>query len=259
MRAVPSLIVETPEGIVLRRELAGAGSRAAAGALDLTLVLSASLAVLLVAALVAYSGLGFIEDVSGFVLGLVGGGLTVVLVLYQALFSIAWNGQTPGKRFMGLRVASADGDPAGALQHLLRSLVWPIDAFLLVPAPLGLILMAALPRCQRLGDLAASSVVLREEPRAVRPEPWPGEDWSRRSPRRLELTPGMAARIDDDDLQLLRDVVTRRDMPAREQREIYDEVVEHYAARLGFKPAQDARTTLKELYLFARESRRERG
>ena len=39
----------------------------------------------------------------------------------------------------GARVVSADGWPATATQHLLRSLLWPLDVFLPVPAPFGLL------------------------------------------------------------------------------------------------------------------------
>ncbi|MDP6539109.1 MAG: RDD family protein [Planctomycetota bacterium] len=250
-----SLIAETAEGIRLRRRLAGAGSRLAAGLLDGILVSAGFLALLFAAALLAGLGIDLVDELSRFVLGLVAGGLVGVLALYQAAFLLAWDGQTPGKRLLGLRLAAADGHPPSALQVVLRSLVWPVDAFLFVPAPLGLLLMAATPRCQRLGDLAAGTVVLAEgapEARAAAPTVA-----SRGAPgaATLSLSPGMAARLSDEDFVLLRDLVGRTDLADADHRELAGAALEHYGERLGFDPGARPESALRELYAFARAAR----
>ena len=252
-----SLIVETAEGIQLRHSLAGAGSRLAAGLLDGVLVAAAFLSLLLGAVLLSGLGVGVLEEVGSFVLGLLAGGFVLGLALYQALFLLFWDGQTPGKRMMGLRLAAADGHPPTGLQVVIRSLVWPVDAFLLVPAPLGLILMAATGRCQRLGDLAAGTVMLADESRARPREPWPDEHGDGLGPERLRLSPGMAGRLGDEDLALLRDIAAREGLPRVERETIARAAARHYGERLGFEPGEDPRRTIKELFLFARDARRD--
>ncbi len=257
---MPVLQVETAEGLLLRTELAGVGSRLAAGLLDLLIALAGLLTLLLIliATVAALEGLevevvaGLLELLAGV---LVGGGLFLGIPLYFALFQRAWNGQTPGKRALRLRVVGEGGAPAPFSAHLLRSVVWLVDALLLVPAPLGLLMIGLTPRCRRLGDLAAGTYVISEAAEAQAREPWPEERWSTRERHALALSPGMAARLSDEDVALLRDAVSRRGLPPREASRLYRELARHYAGLLGFEPAQNDRVTLKELYLFARELR----
>jgi uncharacterized RDD family membrane protein YckC len=255
LSCVPTLRVRTPEGIELSHEVAGAGSRFAAGLLDL-LVLGGLYLFVTVAVLVTLLVGGGLEAIGSFVGGLLGGGVILTGVLYTLLFHLRWAGQTPGKRQLGLRVASADGYPASTFQLLLRGLVLPVDVLLFVPVPLGLLLIAVTPRCQRLGDLAARTVVLRDRAVDSSAEPWPDEAWSTRAERGLDLLPGMAAHLTDEDLRLLRDVIVRRGLSEEHAEALYARVVRHYSERLGFETSLGARRTLKELYLFARESRR---
>ena len=83
--------------------------------------------------------------------------------LYFFLFEWRWNGQTPGKRLLHLRVIKADGTPVSWIDVLLRNLARPIDAF----GPMGLIgllLIFVTPRAQRLGDFMARTLVIHETP-----------------------------------------------------------------------------------------------
>ncbi len=78
------------------------------------------------------------------------------------------NGQTPGKRLLGLRVLTVDGQPINAMQAILRNLVRGADALPalggIVPCYLvGLITASANDRYQRLGDLVAGTMVVVEE------------------------------------------------------------------------------------------------
>ncbi len=249
------LLVRTPEGIDLQHEVAGVGSRFAAGLLDLCVLggLYLLISALVVAAIAVGSGL---EAIGTFVLGWLSAGLILCGVLYPLIFHLLWQGQTPGKRQLGLRVAAADGYPPTNVQLVLRALILPVDVLLPVPLPLGLLLIGATPRCQRLGDLAAQTLVLRERRAASQEEPWPDENWSTRTERGLELVPGMAARLGEEDLSLLRDVVLRRGLSEPHAARLYQRVARHYVERLGLDPKCSPRQALKELYLFAREARR---
>lgn len=256
---VPRLWLETAEGIRIESELAGVGSRLAAALLDAILIVAGYLLLLLGAlalrTLVSRTGVGLFEGLTGFVQGIALGGFLLLLPAYFLVFHWAWNGQTPGKRSVRIRVVDAHGAPAGGVPLLLRSLLWPVDAFLFVPVPLGLMLISLTPRCQRLGDLAAGTLVLREAGATGREEPWPHERWSTRENKSLDLGPGMGARLGEEDLRLLRDAICRRDIPPEQRARLYRELVAHYAERLGFTPADSDRVSLKELYLFGRESR----
>ena len=251
---MPTLRVRTPEGIELRHEIAGVGSRFAAGLIDLLVFFAIYLLVGGVLSAVAVLGGGF-EVFGTFVLSLLVGGALLTGVLYTLVFHLLWAGQSPGKRQLGLRVTSADGYAASTFQFVLRALLLPVDLVPL-PAPLGVLGIAATPRCQRLGDLAAGTLVVRERTADAAPEPWPDENWSTRAERGLELSPGMAAHFSDEDLRYLRDVIVRRGLSETHAAELYTRVAAHYAARLGIDPQISSRRTLKEMYLFARESKR---
>ena len=256
---MPTLSVVTPEGIELRTEIAGAGSRAAAAVLDLVLLIAGELVLLLaayaVAAIASEAGARVIEEVSDFLVGLIGGGMLLSIPVYFAVAPVLMSGCTPGKRMLGLRVVAASGYGATTGQHVLRALLWVVDALLMLPAPLGLMLIAATPQGRRLGDLAAGTLVVHESRRAHREELWPGETWSAREVQHLALTPGMAARLDEADMELLRDAIERREMPRDLRDSLYRDLATHYAELLGVEPAQNPRTSLKELYLFGREFR----
>lgn len=155
------LTIDTPEQIALDYALAGLGSRCLALALD-TLFQSAAMLVLVLAIV----GIGALETALGATPGVwpVAVGLLCAFVLfygYFALFEWAWRGQTPGKRIVGLRVISASGHPVTAQACLLRNLVRIADS---MPGfyAFGVITMFITARSQRLGDLAAGTVVVHE-------------------------------------------------------------------------------------------------
>ncbi len=256
---MPTLIVDTPEGIRLRTEVAGVGSRLAAALLDLVLVIAGyivlGLLFVLINSFLQAGDLAVIEEISSFVVGLMVGGVLLVVPLFFIVCPLLLGGQTPGKRSMKIHVVSSDGNPASTIQHTLRGLLWLVDAGLWVPAPLGLILIAMAPGARRLGDAVASTMVVCEVDTGAREEPWPEESWSARPEKHLTLTPGMATRFGEEDLSFLRDAILRREMPRKLRDALYREVVDHYAVRLGFEASDKTRLCLKELYLFARESR----
>ena len=80
---------------------------------------------------------------------------------YFFLFEGLWHGQTPGKRAQRLRVVRSDGHPMRGTQMFVRNLLRIVDfmpAYYLV----GVITMIITGKSQRLGDLAAGTMVVRE-------------------------------------------------------------------------------------------------
>ncbi len=255
---MPTLTQRTPEGITLERDIAGPGSRLTAAALDallLGLIYTLLVLGLLLLASIDVSGLGAL------VAGILIGGLPLVLALYHFAFHAFGGGQTPGKRLVGLRVAAADGSPATITQNLLRSALWPLDVFMPLPLPfmLGLTTIALTERRQRIGDLVAGTLVLRERSARTVVDPFHGERWSALPRRTFDLHPGVAARLEDEDFEFLRELLAREDLRYEERERLLRSAAGFFARRLELPQSGSPQVFLKELFLFLRESRAARA
>ena len=145
--------IVTPEAVVLDFELAGLASRAVAKLLDL-LVQGAALIGLGIA--VGLADLGS----AGVVVMIVG--IAGVVFGYPILVEVLMRGRSPGKAALGLRVVTVEGAPIAARHAFIRSILGLVD-FLLPPGGLWAVTSSLLsPRGQRLGDLVAGTMVLRE-------------------------------------------------------------------------------------------------
>ncbi len=153
--------VDTPENVALDYPLAGLGSRYAALFADALIMVLVGLGVPLLLAL--FMGLGGFAD---------GGLLTGLFVLW--VFLVFWgyffayeafrDGQTPGKRWLSLRVVMAGGYPLTVQAAAIRNLVRIVDLQPIPACLLGGFVMLLTRQGQRLGDLAAGTVVVRELP-----------------------------------------------------------------------------------------------
>ncbi len=148
--------VVTPEAVALELDTAGAGSRMVAALVDALLQFG-----LLLIVGIALAGLGLM-GVEGWVIATVAvAALFIVLWGYYIFFEITWRGSTPGKKRMGLKVVGTNGQPITWVQAVVRNLLRIVD-FLPSSYGLGVVLVLVTPRSQRLGDLAAGTVVMRE-------------------------------------------------------------------------------------------------
>lgn len=144
----------TPERITFQYPLAGPFRRALAYLLDLVLWLALCMfatLVLMVLSLGSTAGVGLVF-VAYFVLQWG----------YGAFCEAVFNGQTPGKRALGLRVVSDQGVPITGGQAVLRNLLWTVEwvwPFAFMPAIASMLLTR---KFQRLGDLAAGTMVIVE-------------------------------------------------------------------------------------------------
>jgi uncharacterized RDD family membrane protein YckC len=150
------LSVETPEGVVFSFELATPVARALAWAVDAVAIALAGILIGQAAKLLTRVN----SDVAGAVSVV---SYFIISVAYAILLEWRWRGQTIGKRLFGLRVIDIHGLrlqlPQIALRNLLR-LVDMLPLFYLVGG-----LAAVFSRnAQRLGDMAANTVVTRERP-----------------------------------------------------------------------------------------------
>lgn len=145
--------IATPEGVELELQLAGVGSRSIGALLDEVVrwVLFGAFAVLV-----------FALDVSG-------GWEVAILVLlqfllrfvYDVVFEVGAGGRTPGKRLAGLRVVRTGGRPVDFVSSAIRNVMRVVD-FLPLLYGLGMLVVLVTARNQRVGDLAAGTLVVRD-------------------------------------------------------------------------------------------------
>ena len=159
-----TLVIETPERVPLHFALASTGNRFLACAFDhfLQLLLIAVVA-LVVIWWIGFSDLGrWVTNAPKWLLALLLVAVFLIWSGYFALFEWAWSGQTPGKRWLRLRVIREDGRPVTFWEAAARNLVRILD---MEPFPfysVGLVSVFVSSRDQRLGDLVAGTVVVRE-------------------------------------------------------------------------------------------------
>lgn len=156
-----TLRVDTPEQVELGFEIADLGSRFLAFLLDFVVLLTSLLGLGLLAYW-ASTRLQLSERLfgwSGFVLSLVG---FVVLWGYFVYFEGFRNGRTPGKRWVGIRVVHEGGYPVTFRGAVIRNLIRLVDLQPVFSWMVGGVAMMLHPRTQRLGDMAAGTLVVRD-------------------------------------------------------------------------------------------------
>jgi uncharacterized RDD family membrane protein YckC len=197
----PLETLDSPEQVRLELELAGPMSRAFAFSIDYSLILLAMALVFLVVVSGMQQIVAFLsqsdllregaEKLAGWVgdsesdageaflraLALTLGIWLVIDLCFTTLYFVAfetfWGGRTPGKHWARIRVVGSRGTGVGWRESLLRNLLRTVDA----PSAgylVGVLAIVASPRAQRLGDLVAGTLVVRERPR--QPVAWAGEE-----------------------------------------------------------------------------------
>jgi uncharacterized RDD family membrane protein YckC len=154
--------IETPEGIDVRLRVAGPMARALAWIIDNLIKYGVLWALLMLLALLDRGGWG---------LWLIA--LFIAEWIYPALWEVYAQGATPGKKALNLQVMHADGTPVDWPGALIRNLLRAVD-FLPVLYGLGLVTLLSNRKFQRLGDLAAATVVIYREPPPAAPRLPPG-------------------------------------------------------------------------------------
>lgn len=231
MRAAPQLTFETPERVELSLDVAGVGARALALLADLLLLFLGWVTVLLLWSLRG--------DLLSTVQGLSGAMRLAATVLffasgwsYDVAFELLGGGRTPGKRLAGLRVVRTDGAPVGLVESLARNLLRAAELPLLY-AP-AVIAVAVTARHQRLGDLVAGTLVVRDR----------AYDLSRYGPPesaaggRFRFAAGAAARAlpAADFERLVEFLRRRRELLPEPRRRIAEQAASALARRAGVAP-----------------------
>jgi uncharacterized RDD family membrane protein YckC len=230
--------VLTPERVSLQYDIAGIGSRGAAAIVDT--------AIQLVAVVVFFFGVSA-AAVVGASVGIRGDGLTVLLfgliVLalfvitagYFMVFEILWNGQTPGKRLVGVRVIRENGYPIRPVDAVIRNLVRIVD-WLPATYGIGVLTMLLNRRSKRLGDFASGTIVIREGARGATAAMIP------------TVTASRGYTLTNSDATLVRDFLTRRvTMNSQARSDLARRLATTLATRYGLSLDVDPETFLEEL------------
>ena len=158
-----TLIIETPERVPLHFALASIGNRFLACAFDHALqTLCLALLYLIFTLIGNMLDFGGLRNAPKWALALLILLAFIIWSSYFIIFEWLWNGQTPGKRWLKLRVIREDGRPITFWEAAVRNLLRIFD---IMPFPfysIGLISVFVSTRDQRVGDLVAGSVVVRE-------------------------------------------------------------------------------------------------
>ena len=167
-----SLIIETPERVPLAFALASIGNRFLAVAIDhfiqyFTIFVAAYgfLNLSGVGGLTTPETSSFFQEMPKWTIAVLIVVLFLIFAGYFIFFEWLWNGQTPGKKLLKLRVIREDGRPITLWEAVARNLLRIFDAvpgFILPIYSVGLITIFASRRDQRIGDMFAGTVVVRE-------------------------------------------------------------------------------------------------
>ena len=152
------ITVDTPEGVRLELTLAGLGTRILAAAID-AVVQGALLAAVVFGAVAI--GSSVTADLGFLFLGGISIAVAVILIAYPVSFETLNGGRTPGKAALGIRVIRASGAPVGFWSSMIRNLFRLVD-FLPTGYAVGAFAILATDGNQRLGDMAASTMVIRD-------------------------------------------------------------------------------------------------
>ncbi len=165
-----TLSVQTPESIAFSYELAGLGSRFLAVVIDLLIQGAIFVAIIWGIALLgagqppervvtAASTKMAVSILYAFFITLI----FIVFFAYFIVFEAFWNGRTPGKKLMGLRVVRDGGYPLDFTSAAIRNLI-RVGEVVLGFYAISAIACIASAENKRLGDMAAGTIVVRDSP-----------------------------------------------------------------------------------------------
>jgi len=240
------LSIETPELVAIQMPIAGIGSRFIALLVDYLIWIPG---ILIVGRLFAY----FLPSLSAFNKLSEQWAFAIYLFLiflfnwgYFTLFEAFWNGRTPGKRVARIRVIERSGRPIGLFESMARNFIRYVDQIPFFYA-VGAIAIFVTKDHQRLGDLAAGTLVVRD-----RIEEAPVSNEASRTFTANLFTPAVAppephagftlpdhgvAKLSSADLQVLESFFARRlDMPLDTREALAQRIASAVQAKSGLEP-----------------------
>jgi len=214
-----TISITTSQNIELEYDLGSLGDRIIARILDFIVLFAYGIIIFVI---VEYGNLGRAEDGDRWLLILL---VALPVVFYDLLSEIFLNGQSAGKKIMGIKVISLDGNQASFSQYLIRWLFRIVD-FSLSGSVVALIMVAVTERKQRLGDLVAGTVLVKTKPR-------------------IQMSDTIFHAIHEDDYQVIYpEVINLRDQDIQLIKEILKSVTESGNSILAFQAQQKVEQVL---------------
>ena len=241
------LIIDTPEQVHLEFVVAGIGSRFMALFLD-TLIEVVLYLVLFLLTLLWMAGGLFGPSRSIWWTAIV----TLVIFCinwgYHAIFEALWKGQTPGKRWAGIRVIKDSGRPINAFEAIVRNLMRAID-FLPGFYGVGVLTMLLNAKNRRLGDYVAGTIVVHETSDRE-------SALFFNTPTRTEFTLHQAAGLTVQKAELIETFLARRlEIPFGVRQFNSRRIADMISARLGIPPESRPPDNENFLEMLVREFR----
>jgi len=255
-----TLDIHTPENVAFGYQVAGIGSRFLATLMD-TLIITLLQVAVFVSFLLILSALDrtlLSEELSPWFIALLGLFLFVFYWGYYIFFEMLWNGQSPGKRWAGIRVIRADGTPITLSESLIRNLARLVD---LLPAAygIGIIAMFIDKRSRRLGDLAAGTLVVHDRaPISIQSlSVKRSVNLKMQGMTKVSLEGFPIERLTYDDLSLIEDFLTRRDQLTHRER-LAIQILTTLHSRLGLPPPSMSRLEAEDTLVAIMQAMQER-
>lgn len=244
------LTIETPEQTSLDFAIAGIGSRFLAFALDTLIQMAVGVVVFFGAAILG--GVFAVAMPKAAIWGVAAIGLLFFVTYfgYFAFFEILWNGQTPGKRKIGIRVIKDSGRPLTPAESIARNLMRIVDALPTFYA-VGALSAIISKQSKRLGDYVAGSRVVREtafhELKAT---------WLTSQTRAQSTAPSLgAANLSNEEFILIESYLNRRyELDADVRFRMADQILQRIKGKLT-SPADSTLSTDQIFEVLSRERR----
>jgi len=222
-----TLTVRTPEGVAFSLRIAGPVTRFFAWFIDLMIV-----CITIIASSIVLGIFGIVAGgVASFLVYII---LLLVPVCYGMLFEWLWRGQTIGKKIIKLRVIDETGLALTGGQIVVRNLLRAIDS-LPVFYFIGGLFAVFSKRCQRLGDIAAGTVVVREVKEQVPDVEGILKDKYNSFRDHPHLEGRLRQKVSPEEAQVALGALLRRDSLDPDDRlQLYGELADHFREEVVF-------------------------
>ncbi|HEY6251453.1 MAG TPA: RDD family protein, partial [Candidatus Angelobacter sp.] len=169
--------------------------------------------------------------------------------VYYAAFEALWNGQTPGKRWAGIRVIKETGRAINAFEAITRNLVRAID-FIPGIYAVGIVTMLLNSKNRRLGDFAAGTLVVHDRKSSE------SDLFFNTTEKKGDFAIYQAGRLGVPEVELIETFLARRlDIPLEVRQQSAARIADMICMKLGIDPHARPADTENFLELIVREFR----
>ena len=225
--------IETPEQVVVSYTIAGVGARAAAALIDYAIIWALIIAFWVLLIMLANAIAPGPDRTAETTAAQSSGAWAVSLVIlisfaiqwgYYVLFEALWDGQTPGKRWLGIRVVQDGGYSVSFAASAVRNIARVVDMQPVFFYSVGIVSAAISKSGKRLGDMMAGTIVVRERL----------SKGAKLEVHATETTTELATSLSDADFVLLDRFVSRLDtLDGDRRRTIAAQLVDRFHAEIG--------------------------